>query len=579
MNEIKCPKCGNVFQVDEADYASIVNQVRNKEFQQEIARRMAEQEKQFKMQQEAEALKADQVLKERLTAKDREMSQKETEIAQLKEKLNGIAQNKELESQNALAQKDTEIAKLKEQINAIAQGKELESKDALNKKDNEIARLKEQIESISRNKDLESQNALSQKDTEITKLKAQISAIAQSKDMESKDALNKKDNEIARLKGEIEQRDKQKEIELLQEKSRAQEVLQQKETKITELEGQVKAEKNAASLREKELQERFSVQLKQKQEQIDYYKDLKTRMSTKMVGETLEIHCSTEFNRVRASMYPRAYFEKDNDAKGGSKGDFIFRDYDEDGTTEYISIMFEMKNEMDETATKHKNEDFFAKLDKDRKEKGCEYAVLVSLLEPDSELYNEGIVDVSYRYPKMFVVRPQFFMPLISLLSQASKKSIEYRKALSVARQQTVDVSNFENQLNEFKDKFAYNYRLASEKFKKAIEEIDKTIDHLNKIKEALVGSENNLRLANNKAEDLTIKKLTRNNPTMKAKFEEARAAAVEAPSSAMSHVPGPESTLSGSSASRDSASQSVSPDGTDDLFSNPASPEGKDAL
>ncbi len=579
MNEIKCPKCGNVFQVDEADYASIVNQVRNKEFQQEIARRMAEQEKQFKMQQEAEALKADQVLKERLTAKDREMSQKETEIAQLKEKINGIAQSKELESQNALAQKDTEIAKLKEQINAIAQGKELESKDALNKKDNEIARLKEQIESISRNKDLESQNALSQKDTEITKLKAQISAIAQSKDMESKDALNKKDNEIARLKGEIEQRDKQKEIELLQEKSRAQEVLQQKETKITELEGQVKAEKNAASLREKELQERFSVQLKQKQEQIDYYKDLKTRMSTKMVGETLEIHCSTEFNRVRASMYPRAYFEKDNDAKGGSKGDFIFRDYDEDGTTEYISIMFEMKNEMDETATKHKNEDFFAKLDKDRKEKGCEYAVLVSLLEPDSELYNEGIVDVSYRYPKMFVVRPQFFMPLISLLSQASKKSIEYRKALTVARQQTVDVSNFENQLNEFKDKFAYNYRLASEKFKKAIEEIDKTIDHLNKIKEALVGSENNLRLANNKAEDLTIKKLTRNNPTMKAKFEEARAAAAEAPSSATSHIPGPESTLSGSAASQESASQSASPDGTDDLFSNPASPEGKDAL
>ena len=579
MNEIKCPKCGNVFQVDEADYASIVNQVRNKEFQQEIARRMAEQEKQFKMQQEAEALKADQVLKERLTAKDREMSQKETEIAQLKEKINGIAQSKELESQNALAQKDTEIAKLKEQINAIAQGKELESKDALNKKDNEIARLKEQIESISRNKDLESQNALSQKDTEITKLKAQISAIAQSKDMESKDALNKKDNEIARLKGEIEQRDKQKEIELLQEKSRAQEVLQQKETKITELEGQVKAEKNAASLREKELQERFSVQLKQKQEQIDYYKDLKTRMSTKMVGETLEIHCSTEFNRVRASMYPRAYFEKDNDAKGGSKGDFIFRDYDEDGTTEYISIMFEMKNEMDETATKHKNEDFFAKLDKDRKEKGCEYAVLVSLLEPDSELYNEGIVDVSYRYPKMFVVRPQFFMPLISLLSQASKKSIEYRKALTVARQQTVDVSNFENQLNEFKDKFAYNYRLASEKFKKAIEEIDKTIDHLNKIKEALVGSENNLRLANNKAEDLTIKKLTRNNPTMKAKFEEARAAAAEAPSSATSHIPGPESILSGSAASQESASQSASPDGTDDLFSNPASPEGKDAL
>lgn len=492
MNEIKCPKCGSVFRVDEADYATILSQVRNNEFQKEIERRMAEQENQFKARQETAVLKAEQVLKESLNAKEREMSQKETEIAQLREKLNSIAQSKELEF---------------------------------------------------------------------------------------KDELKQKDDELAKLRGDLQQSDNQRKIALLEQQKKAQEELQVKNTRITELEGQVKAEKNAASLREKELQERFSVQLKQKQEQIDYYKDLKTRMSTKMVGETLEIHCSTEFNRVRASMYPRAYFEKDNDAKGGSKGDFIFRDYDEDGTTEYISIMFEMKNEMDETATKHKNEDFFAKLDKDRKEKGCEYAVLVSLLEPDSELYNEGIVDVSYRYPKMFVVRPQFFMPLISLLSQASKKSIEYRKALSVARQQTVDVSNFENQLNEFKDKFAYNYRLASEKFKKAIEEIDKTIDHLNKIKEALVGSENNLRLANNKAEDLTIKKLTRNNPTMKAKFEEARAAAVEAPSSAMSHVPGPESTLSGSAASRDSASQSVSPDGTDDLFSNPASPEGKDAL
>ena len=579
MNEIKCPKCGSVFRVDEADYASILSQVRNNEFQKEIEQRMAEQEKQFKAWQETEALKADQVLKESLNAKEREMSQKETEIAQLKEKLDGIAKSKELESQNALAQKDTEIAKLKEQINAIAQGKELESKDALNKKDNEIARLKEQIESISRNKDLESQNALAQKETEIARLKEQVNNIAQGKELEFKDVLKRKDDELARLRGALQQSDNQRQIALLEQQKKAQEELQAKNTRITELEGQVKAEKNAASLREKDLQERFSVQLKQKQEQIDYYKDLKTRMSTKMVGETLEIHCSTEFNRVRASMYPRAYFEKDNDAKGGSKGDFIFRDYDEDGTTEYISIMFEMKNEMDETATKHKNEDFFAKLDKDRNEKACEYAVLVSLLEPDSELYNEGIVDVSYRYPKMFVVRPQFFMPLISLLSQASKKSIEYRKALTVARQQTVDVSNFENQLNEFKDKFAYNYRLASEKFKKAIEEIDKTIDHLNKIKEALVGSENNLRLANNKAEDLTIKKLTRNNPTMKAKFEEARAAAAEAPSSATSHIPGPESTLSGSAASQESASQSASPDGTDDLFSNPASPEGKDAL
>ena len=557
MNEIKCPKCGSVFRVDEADYASILSQVRNNEFQKEIDQRMAEQEKQFKAWQETEALKADQVLKESLNAKEREMSQKETEIAQLKEKLDGIAKSKELESQNALAQKDTEIAKLKEQINAIAQGKELESKDALNKKDNEIARLKEQIESISRNKDLESQNALAQKETEIARLKEQVNNIAQGKELEFKDVLKRKDDELARLRGALQQSDNQRQIALLEQQKKAQEELQAKNTRITELEGQVKAEKNAASLREKDLQERFSVQLKQKQEQIDYYKDLKTRMSTKMVGETLEIHCSTEFNRVRASMYPRAYFEKDNDAKGGSKGDFIFRDYDEDGTTEYISIMFEMKNEMDETATKHKNEDFFAKLDKDRNEKACEYAVLVSLLEPDSELYNEGIVDVSYRYPKMFVVRPQFFMPLISLLSQASKKSIEYRKALTVARQQTVDVSNFENQLNEFKDKFAYNYRLASEKFKKAIEEIDKTIDHLNKIKEALVGSENNLRLANNKAEDLTIKKLTRNNPTMKAKFEEARAAAAPDPAGQAS-APTEQGPVSGA-------------DNAGDLFSNPS--------
>ena len=244
-------------------------------------------------------------------------------------------------------------------------------------------------------------------------------------------------------------------------------------------------------------------------------------MSTKMVGETLEIHCSTEFNRMRMSMYPRAYFEKDNDIRGGTKGDFVFRDYDEDGT-EYISVMFEMKNEMDGTAVKHKNEDFFAKLDKDRNEKGCEYAVLVSLLEPDSELYNAGIVDVSYRFPKMYVIRPQFFMPIISLLTQAAKNSLGYRKALAIAQKQSVDVTNFEEQLNDFKSKFANNYRLASEKFRKAIEEIDKTIDHLQKIKDALLGSENNLRLANNKAEELTIKRLTRNNPTMKAKFEEA---------------------------------------------------------
>lgn len=439
MNEIKCPKCGNVFSVNEADYASIATQVRNKEFQDELSERLAEKEREYAMRQEME------------------IGKKEAEISRLKESLDGISNAKELEFKKILDEKEQEIARL----NIAMAENEGRRKIAV----------------------LETENSF-------------------------RDKLRAKDTEIAELKGKMVS-------EIAEVKGKA-------ASEIAELKSMAASEKDAAMLREKSLVERFNMQLREKQEQIDYYKDLKTRMSTKMIGETLEIHCSTEFNRVRASMYPKAYFEKDNDARGGSKGDFIFRDYDEDGT-EYISVMFEMKNEMDETATKHRNEDFFAKLDKDRREKDCEYAVLVSLLEPDSELYNEGIVDVSYRYPKMYVVRPQFFMPLISLLSQASKKSIEYRKALALAQRQSVDVSNFEEQLNDFKNRFANNYRLASEKFKKAIEEIDKSIDHLQKIKEALLGSENNLRLANNKAEELTIKKLTRNNPTMKEKFEQAR--------------------------------------------------------
>ena len=435
MNEIKCPKCGSAFTVDEADYASIVNQIRNKEFEEELARRMTDQEKQHQARQLAETLKLERAFDERMSAKELEINRKEAEII-----------------------------RLNEQLNSIAQAKELEYKEALARKEGEIARLN--------------------------------TAVAQSDDRQR--------------------------IVLLEERNKHQRELQAKDTQIAELREKVISEKDAANIRERGLVERFNMQLREKQEQIDYYKDLKTRLSTKMVGETLEIHCSTEFNRVRSSMYPWAYFEKDNDARTGSKGDFIFRDYDADGT-EYISIMFEMKNETDGTSTKHKNEDFFAKLDKDRNEKGCEYAVLVSLLEPDSELYNEGIVDVSYRYPKMFVIRPQFFMPLISLLSQASRKTIEYRKALALAQRQTVDVTNFENQLDDFKTRFMYNYRLASDRFKKAIDEIDKTIVHLQKIKDALLSSENNLRLANNKVEELTIKKLTRNNPTMKEKFAEAR--------------------------------------------------------
>ena len=302
--------------------------------------------------------------------------------------------------------------------------------------------------------------------------------------------------------------------------SEKQQELFNKEQNILQLTSQVENSKKESAIREQNIISTYEEKLKFKDEEIERYKDFKLRQSTKMVGESLEQHCEIEFNKLRATGFRNAYFEKDNDARTGSKGDYIYREADEDGT-EFISIMFEMKNEMDATATKKKNEDFFKELDKDRREKNCEYAVLVSMLESENELYNTGIVDVSYRYPKMYVIRPQFFIPIITLLRNAAQNSLEYRKELSVIKTQNIDISNFENDLNEFKDKFSRNYRLASEKFKKAIEEIDKTIDHLQKTKEALMSSENNLRLANNKAEDLSIKRLTRNNPTMAAKFAE----------------------------------------------------------
>lgn len=429
MKEIKCPKCHSVFQVDEADYASIVTQVKNAEFRAEVDRRMAELQKQHQAEQRADAMKFEQELQKKLSTKELEIGRR---------------------------------------------------------------------------------------DSEIERLKAQLAMLSQTKELELKAELAKKEQEIARLKGTIAQGDSVRQVAVLEEQWKAQEALKAKDNQITALTGRMELEKSEATLRENSLRKEYELQLKQKQEEVDYYKDLKSKMSTKMVGETLEIHCSTEFNRMRP-LFPNAY----NDASGGSKGDFIFRDY-ADGF-EYISIMFEMKNEMDATATKHKNEDFFKKLDDDRRAKNCEFAVLVSLLEPDSELYNTGIVDVSHRYPKMYVIRPQFFIPLITLLVQTSKKSIDYQRQLAVARSQSIDVTNFENQLNDFKEKFANNYRLASERFKTAIDEIDKSILHLQKIKDALVGSERNLRLANDKADGLTIKRLTRGNPTMKAKFEEAR--------------------------------------------------------
>lgn len=366
---------------------------------------------------------------------------------------------------------------------------------------------------------------LRDRDEEIRRLRTQLDSSAELARLKTEQQLAGKDREIADLRATIARGDSLLRVAVLEEKNRAQAAMQAKEAEIAELRNRAANERSEATLREAGLKEQFALELRQKQELIDYYKEMKARLSTKMIGESLEVHCSNEFNRVRASLYPRAYFEKDNDASGGSKGDFIFRDFADDDT-EYISIMFEMKNEGDETATKHRNEDFFAKLDRDRRAKGCEYAVLVSLLEAESELYNEGIVDVSYRYPKMFVVRPQFFMPIIALLSQASRKSIVYLQQLQEARRQSIDVTNFEAKLDAFREGFARNYELASRKFDTAIEEIDKTIQHLMKVKDALISTSTNLRLANDKTQNLTIKRLTRGNPTMKAKFDEARTAA-----------------------------------------------------
>ena len=416
MKELKCPKCGSVFSVDEADYAFILSQVKNQEFEAELRRRMTEIDSRHKAEQQLASAK------------------KEAEIAQLRSRLEAIA-----------AQKDSE-------------------------------------------KNL---------------------------------AIAAKEQQIARLNATIEQHQSNLQIALLNKQHETQEIIQRKDSEIQQLKSDADLEKSQAQIRESELIKRHQHELQAKQELVEYYKDLKTRMSTKMVGETLEIHCSTLFNQLLRPVMPFAYFEKDNDATDGTKGDFIFRD--SEGDTEYVSIMFEMKNEMDTTATKHKNEDFLKKLDEDRRKKNCEFAVLVSLLEPESELYNGGIVDMSHRYPKMYVIRPQFFIPLITLLVQTSKKSLEYKRQLLLAQSKEVDVTNFENKLLDFKTKFGRHYELASKKFDDAIKQIDDTIAKLLKVKENLLGSENNLRLANQDTEELTIRKLTYKNPTMKAKFDEAR--------------------------------------------------------
>jgi hypothetical protein len=423
MHEIKCPNCGKSFNMDETDYADILNQVRNDAF--------------------------DKALNERLALAEQD---KRTAIELAEAKLKSEMQQKAAKKDEEIELLKAEIKSNAELIQATVKG---DMKDEVAKKDAEIVRLNEQLKSA----DIANQLAL-------------------------KEALSKIEKERDNLKRDLEAKEMEKELS------------------------------------EKSIREKYETQIKDRDDAIERLKEMKAKLSTKMVGETLEQHCEIEFSKIRSAAFPMAFFEKDNDAKTGSKGDFIFREADENGT-EFISIMFEMKNENDETATKKKNEDFFKELDKDRNEKGCEYAILVSLLEPNSELYNSGIVDVSHRFPKMYVIRPQFFIPMITLLRNAAQNSLKYKTELAIVRAQNIDISNFESELDKFKDAFGRNYDLASRRFKTAIDEIDKSIDHLTKTKEALIGAENNLRLANDKAQDVTIKKLTRNNPTMAEKFKE----------------------------------------------------------
>lgn len=364
-------------------------------------------------------------------------------------------------------------------------------------------------------RDQEFEKEISEREKQYKIEKESAVELAKSKiEKEYQERVTEQKLEIVELKNKLVLQDKESALTI-------QEALSKKESEISTLSNQLELLKNDFLMKEKNLKETYEEKLKDREEQISYYRDFKAKQSTKMIGESLEVHCSNEFNKLRP-LFSNAYFEKDNDARSGSKGDFIYRDYDDEGM-EFVSVMFEMKNEADMTATKHKNEDFFKELDKDRREKKCEYAVLVSLLEIDNDYYNEGIVDVSHKYEKMYVIRPQFFIPLITLIRGMAMNSLKYKKELLMIQNQNIDISHFEDNLNTFKEGFARNYRLASDKFKKAIDEIDKTIDHLQKTKEALLSSENNLRLANNKADDLTIQRLTKGNETMKKLFSETK--------------------------------------------------------
>ena len=431
--------------MDEADYASIANQVKNAEFREELDRRLGEMEARRRSEQELSAARAEQEFEKKLTVKQQEL-----------------------------------IAK-----------------------DMEISRLKGEMEK------------------ETSRLRVMLDNIAAQKDSERSVALAEKDKAIAELRAAVKQGEDKVRVAVMEEQGKARQALQEKENNILRLRSEVELEKFKSHEREQDLTKRYENELRVKQEQVDYYKDMKLRMSTKMIGESLEVHCMTLYDQQLRPFMPSAYFEKDNEVAEGTKGDFIFRDFE--GEEEAVSIMFEMKNEMDITATKHKNEDFFKKLDEDRRKKNCEFAVLVSMLEPDSDLYNGGIVDVSHRYPKMYVVRPQFFVPIITLLVQTSRKSLEYRRQLTEARNREVDVTDFENKLEDFKNHFMRHYTMSAKKFEEAIKYIDDTISKLQRLKDSLLGSENYLRLANQDVQEITIRKLTYKNPTMKQKFDEAR--------------------------------------------------------
>ena len=490
MNEIKCPQCGTVFQVDETGYAKIVSQIRDSEFA-------------------------------------RELEQRERSLVEQREQAVRLAVAQERSrAQEGAASSAARIAELEALLEA-AKREGVASIDAL-KRDQEARERAVQAEHACALAD-----AAAERDARIAELEARLKASEHERENEARlaqvergralaEAAASKDARIAELEQQAAAQTSAFEAEKQLAVAEARTALERERDALAAKVDLVRAEgERAASA----LREEMATKLRAKDELISYkdeeiarYKDMKARLSTKMVGESLEQHCEAEFNKLRATAFPRAYFEKDNDVVDGTKGDYVFRECDEDGT-EVVSIMFEMKNENDETATKHRNEDFLKKLDADRRKKGCEYAVLVTLLEPESELYNEGIVDVGYRYEKMYVVRPQFFIPIISILRNAALSAMTYKAELARARSQNVDVTRFEEQMEDFKAKFGRNYELASRRFQQAIDEIDKTIDHLQKTKDALLGSERNLRLANDKAQDLTIKRLTRNNPTMKAAF------------------------------------------------------------